>query len=382
MFQKTNLDGTTLKKGELCLTFDDGPGNDTAEIAEFLHQNGIRATFFVVGKFAAERIDVLKKIAEYGHIIGNHTFEHPDLPYYCSVDGDVQDQIIRTHAVIQEYIPGKTVFFRAPYGKWSAEVADELNSNLLSTIGYVGPVHWEIPGIDCYYWSLGKTPEEACEEYKRNIELAGKGIVVMHDEIADMDVVKEKNRTLELVKLLIPELLNLGYTFVGLDEIQAMKVEAGNAWQMTLLNAKSRKFAIRNDELIINKINSGDAYSTFRFHDEGYGKVRLTSADGKILSLRPDRNEEVFLSESADKYSLFDFIQVRNHSFMLRSFTGKYLNVNREGVLAAAEPFMRKAEIFRFSTSEFNSYRPKSRKNAFQMFIKSLKFIRSKIFQA
>ena len=89
MLAPLNITDIGLPPKTLCLTYDDGPGPDSAELGEFLAARGVRATFFVVGKFAGARPQVLDALHAHGHIIGNHSFEHPDMPYYVSIDGDV-----------------------------------------------------------------------------------------------------------------------------------------------------------------------------------------------------------------------------------------------------------------------------------------------------
>jgi hypothetical protein len=165
MFFNQPYNGSSLPSKTLCFTFDDGPGPNTIPIAEYLHQQAIKATFFVVGKYAIESPEILSRLIELGHNIGNHTYEHPDIPYYVSINGDIQDQVLRTDAVIKQYV-GDTVYFRAPYGKWSPEVAAELNANLFTALNYIGPIHWDIGGVDCWHWFNGWSVEAAIEPLK------------------------------------------------------------------------------------------------------------------------------------------------------------------------------------------------------------------------
>ena len=116
MFFKEPLKGENLPDKTVCLTYDDGPGPNTINIARFLHSKGIAATFFVVGKYAFENEKILNELKELGHLIGNHTYTHPELRFFTSVDGDVQNEVINTNKIIEKYIDGKTIYFRAPYG--------------------------------------------------------------------------------------------------------------------------------------------------------------------------------------------------------------------------------------------------------------------------
>ena len=68
-----------VSPGTICLTFDDGPGRHTLDIARLLAHHEIRATFFVVGRRAERSIEVVREVRELGHWIGNHTFHHHPL---------------------------------------------------------------------------------------------------------------------------------------------------------------------------------------------------------------------------------------------------------------------------------------------------------------
>jgi peptidoglycan/xylan/chitin deacetylase (PgdA/CDA1 family) len=72
-----DLKGFDLPARTLCLTYDDGPGPHTLELGRFLHEEGIRAAFFVIGRVAAEQPEVLARLRAWGHLIGNHTWSHP-----------------------------------------------------------------------------------------------------------------------------------------------------------------------------------------------------------------------------------------------------------------------------------------------------------------
>ena len=63
---------------KIFLTFDDGPGTKTVQIAEELHALGIKATFFMVGQNIEKRPDAVKMVAELGHTIGVHAYTHAD----------------------------------------------------------------------------------------------------------------------------------------------------------------------------------------------------------------------------------------------------------------------------------------------------------------
>lgn len=387
MLALKDLKDFNLPNKTLCLTYDDGPGPYTLEIARFLHQYNIRATFFVVGKFAVEHADVLDELSALGHIIGNHTYEHPDMPYFVSINGNVQDQIIRTNTIIQKYNEGKLTYFRAPYGKWSPEVAHELNSNLRSSYRFVGPVYWDIEGIDCYYWKLGRTVDDAVNIYLEKIYLYNKGVVVMHDQIADMDTVKAVNKTLELTKKLIPVLIEQGYSFIGLDEINDPQLVSAyeDVFALQAPNGNFLQYEDKEDG-VLKWTDKGIQASniTFTIEHVADGKVRLKTSSGNYLTVNADIDAVIKLSGKESVQSLFDDIPVDGSNMQFRTYNGNYWgsNCKANSVLKADAAFMHQAITLRYFPVKMAYNKPTTFKEQIQLFKKRFKFIKSKVLQS
>ena len=104
-----------FNKPEMALTFDDGPDPVfTPQILDLLKKYGINATFFLLGQNIEKYPDMAKRIAAEGHVIGNHTYDHPK-----SVDLSLTDfvqQLQKTDEIIQKLIGYRPKFFRPPYG--------------------------------------------------------------------------------------------------------------------------------------------------------------------------------------------------------------------------------------------------------------------------
>ncbi len=234
MFLDANIVGDQLPPGVLCFTYDDGPGRTagdehhpgprTAELGRFLHSEGVPATFFAVGKFASEFGDILAELRSLGHLVANHTYDHPSLPAFVDRGGDVHDQVARTDAAIRDHVDGPVTFFRAPYGDWwlhgqpRSIVAAALNRSELAP-RYVGPIGWDIDAGDVGFWRDGRPPADCARAYLEAIERSGRGIVLMHDGTADIDWIRARNRALDLARELVPELRRRGFRFVRLDAI-------------------------------------------------------------------------------------------------------------------------------------------------------------------
>jgi peptidoglycan/xylan/chitin deacetylase (PgdA/CDA1 family) len=227
MFFDKDIKGTDLPPRTLCLTYDDGPGPGTLELGRYLFEQGVPATFFVIGWYAEAQADVLRRLAEWGHLIGNHTYTHPGLVALTLAGGDVAGELTRTEEVIREHVRGDVILFRAPYGSWrekqggndkpTSVVADILNRSPRLK-NHVGPINWDISAADYDFWKRGATAEECARAYLDKIERVGKGIVLMHDSSED-EALRGRNRTAEVTRLIVPVLKERGYRFVRLDEV-------------------------------------------------------------------------------------------------------------------------------------------------------------------
>ncbi len=206
--------GGDLAARTLSLTFDDGPGPRTAELARYLAAEGIRATFFMVGKNARGQEALLEEVQSLGHLVANHSFNHEDMRAVAAPVSEISD----THDVIAPWVSGSAFLFRAPYGAWNAAVAALLNQRGFDY--YVGPIFWDIGGemtsryaADWACWNAGRSAESCGQSYLNEIHDRGRGIVLAHDT---------HSRTIDMVKWLVPRLKAEGYEFVRVDEVPAI----------------------------------------------------------------------------------------------------------------------------------------------------------------
>jgi peptidoglycan/xylan/chitin deacetylase (PgdA/CDA1 family) len=100
----------TVAKKWVALTFDDGPGKYTNKLLKAMKKQGVRATFFIVGQAANSRTSLLKKAANGGNEIGNHTYAHNGS---ASV---LKDALKKTDNVVKRAIGHKTALMRPPGG--------------------------------------------------------------------------------------------------------------------------------------------------------------------------------------------------------------------------------------------------------------------------
>jgi peptidoglycan/xylan/chitin deacetylase (PgdA/CDA1 family) len=236
MFSTTTLIENNLSDKEICLTFDDGPGvpslignigPKTLELAQYLHEQGIVATFFMVGKFIKKYPGITKAVSELGHIIGHHTTTHPDLVKYWNAGNDLIPEFIQTEELIKNLLPKESIYFRPPHGKWNETICNHVNNHFKTNYNYIGPIGWNIDACDWMYWSRIELNSAAkcAEAYLKTIHLKKKGIILMHDSTANKKYLPTKfrklnNKTLETIKIIVPQLKKDGFSFISLDKIQ------------------------------------------------------------------------------------------------------------------------------------------------------------------
>jgi peptidoglycan-N-acetylglucosamine deacetylase len=101
--------------GELALTFDDGPNPAwTPRLLDVLANYGVHATFFLVGSHARAEPALVRRIVAAGHLIGNHSWSHPNLALTQS--SRVAEELIRTSRTLEQIVGRPVRFFRPPFG--------------------------------------------------------------------------------------------------------------------------------------------------------------------------------------------------------------------------------------------------------------------------
>jgi len=146
MWPTSQFFGRTLVAGsdpdELALTFDDGP-NDAATpmLLEALARHQVRATFFIIGSFARQRPEIVRRVAAEGHLIGNHTMTHPRLALEPA--RKVRQELVDCSAVLEDLIGAPVRYFRPPFGSRRPIVLQLARE--LSLI----PVTWN---VTCHDW--------------------------------------------------------------------------------------------------------------------------------------------------------------------------------------------------------------------------------------
>lgn len=114
-YLRTFILNGSLTKREVALTFDDGPdAKFTPQVLDVLKRKGVKATFFVVGNRVKAHPEITARIVREGHVLGNHSYTHANLPKLT--DRDFRWQINQTDRLIQRYTGYTPDLVRPPYG--------------------------------------------------------------------------------------------------------------------------------------------------------------------------------------------------------------------------------------------------------------------------
>jgi len=184
--------GARVKEPLVALTFDDGPDPEwTPAMLDVLARHEARATFFMIGKRAAKHPELVRRVAESGHAIGNHSWDHPSFPL---LKGRWRRAQIRWAE--EALAPHGSKLFRPPYGHQS--VGSRLDA---ARLGY-RVLTWTINAED---WR--DDPAEVLISRVRS-RLRPGAFVLFHDSLYSTDDLRYRDRgpTLEAVDQLLAEL--------------------------------------------------------------------------------------------------------------------------------------------------------------------------------
>lgn len=143
----TAINAVQTEQPHVALTFDDGPhARLTPRLLDILRDYNAKATFFVVGRRVATWPEVVQRIVEEGHEIGNHSWSHPHLSRYS--DAGALSEIDRTTNAVYRATGMAPVTFRPPYGSFTQRQMTMLRDrrNMPSVLWSVDPLDWRRPG--------------------------------------------------------------------------------------------------------------------------------------------------------------------------------------------------------------------------------------------
>lgn len=186
----------------LYLTFDCGYENgNTPMILDALKKHQVPATFFVVGTFVKDCPDLIKRMAEEGHIVGNHTYHHPDMSQISTRETFSKE--LEDVASLYKEITGKDMikYYRPPQGKYNKE-----NLQMAKDLGY-HTFFWSLAYVD-WYQEQQPSREEAFEKLLGRIHPGA--VVLLHNT---------SSTNAQILDELLTKWEEMGYTFKTLEQL-------------------------------------------------------------------------------------------------------------------------------------------------------------------
>ncbi len=193
--------GSTSEK-ILYLTFDAGYENgNTAAILDTLKKHKVPAAFFLVGNYMETAPELVKRMVNEGHTVGNHTYHHPDMSALSS-QAEFEKELTSLEALYKE-LTGQDMkkYYRPPQGKYS-----QSNLKMASDLGYK-TFFWSLAYVD-WYEDKQPTKEEAFKKLLGRIHPGA--VVLLHST---------SKTNSQILDELLTSWENMGYTFRSLDEI-------------------------------------------------------------------------------------------------------------------------------------------------------------------
>ena len=186
----------------LALSFDDGPDEATGSILDILSRHGAHATFFVLGQQVRGREEVLLRIRDEGHEIGNHTFTHLRIDEASRTQ--IENELTRASAEIERATGVFPRLMRPPYSR-GAQAAASASRRL---------------GLETVLWTNNPQDWTGCDEQTLARDLlertAPNDVVVLHDGAFGGG---DRTPTVEALHIVIPKWHDAGYRIVTISEL-------------------------------------------------------------------------------------------------------------------------------------------------------------------
>ena len=195
--------GDTSEK-VLYLTFDAGYENGcTEKILDTLKKHNINAAFFLVGNYIEKNADLVRRMVEEGHIVGNHTMHHPDMSQLSDKEAFAKE-LTDLETLFRE-TTGKELpkYYRPPQGLYSQE-----NLKMAQELGYQ-TVFWSLAYVD---WNNNSQPSRE-QAFSKLVPRVHNGAVVLLHSTSQTNA--------QILDELLTTWENMGYTFQTIDRLFA-----------------------------------------------------------------------------------------------------------------------------------------------------------------
>ncbi len=183
------------------LTFDNGyEAGYTSKILDTLKENDVKAAFFITGHYLNSQPDLVERMINEGHIVGNHTVNHYSMPDLS--DEEIKKEVQTLHTAVYEKFNYEMKYLRPPKGEFSQRTL-----SLTKSLGYT-TVMWSFAYDD---WDENKQGREEYAKEKILSNIHNGCVMLLHANSKD---------NANILDEIIKEIKNMGYEFKTLDEFK------------------------------------------------------------------------------------------------------------------------------------------------------------------
>lgn len=183
------------------LSFDEGyEAGYTSSILDTLKENNVKAAFFITGHYLNSQPELVERMINEGHIVGNHTVNHYSMPDLS--DEELKEEVTKLHLAVYEKFNYEMKYLRPPKGEFSQRTL-----KLTKQLGYT-TVMWSFAYDD---WDENKQGRESYAKEKVISNIHNGCVILLHANSKD---------NCNILGDLIKEIKNMGYEFKTLDEFK------------------------------------------------------------------------------------------------------------------------------------------------------------------
>jgi len=208
---------TRINRGarKLALTYDDGPNDPyTLHLLEVLAKHDVPATFFLIGRYVQQRPAIVRELVKAGHVVGNHTFTHPQLIFQSPTQ--IRAQLSACTFAVNDAVGVHSNLFRPPFGGRRPAVL-----RIARELG-LEPVMWSVTGYD---WN--PTTRERIQRHMTR-QIRGGDVILLHDG-GHVAMGTDRSHTVAATDWLIARYKQEGYEFVTVPEMMGKVVRQASA---------------------------------------------------------------------------------------------------------------------------------------------------------